>query len=95
MLRDTIQEEGLNHIAVFGAESVLLSPRARGGGDKSMSWMADTKTAPQKLGAEQVELIFNWENLGFLVEILPSCRRVATGDDAEGGALGALKAEDR
>ena len=95
MPHDTIQEEGLNYIAVFGAKSVLLSPQARGGGDKSMGWMADTKTACQKLGAEQVELISNWKDLGFLVEILPSCRRVATGDDAEGGALGALKAEDR
>ena len=95
MPHDTIREEGLNHIAVFEAESVLLSLRARGGGDNCMGWIADTKTVRQKLGAEQVKLISNWKDLGFLIEILPSCRRVATGDDAEGGALDALKAEDR
>ena len=92
---DTIREEGLNHMAVFGAESKLLSPRARGGGDRGMGWMVDTKAARQKLRAEQVEFITNRKDLGFLVEVFPSCRRVATGDDTEGGALDALKAKDR
>ena len=91
---DTVRQILADYGAKFGAERVLLIPRARVRVDDVIRRMIRTKRAGQKLGAEKINFSVDWQNLGFLVQVLPASRGVTSSDDGEGGALDPLKAED-